>query len=353
MPYNIDFLIVGQGLAGTLLSHELEKKGQSFHIIDSNYPRAASKVAAGIMNPVTGRRYVKSWKYPLLFAQAERTYRELEQQLGVSFYHPRRIIRTLFNQREQNDWDLRASDPSYQPYLLPEVDLGNYALHSVLAFGYGEVQQAAQVDLRTLITAYRKQLLERGLLSEEAFDFSALETGAPLKYRDWEAKGIVFCEGHQATENPYFKHLPFGGAKGEVLIVRLPETSFRKLLKHRIFVVPLADETYWIGAAYDWNYRDDGPTEAGRTFLQDRLDELLTTPYEILDHRAAIRPTVKDRRPFLGGHPAHPRLFIFNGLGTKGASLGPLHAKQMAEYLCENGTLDPEVDIRRFWEEDR
>ncbi|MEM1219297.1 MAG: FAD-dependent oxidoreductase, partial [Bacteroidota bacterium] len=329
MPETIDFLIVGQGLAGTLVTAELERRGQSVRVVDNNYPRAASKVAAGIMNPVTGRRYVKSWKYPDLYQQAEFTYRRLEQQLGVSFFHPRRILRTLFNQREQNDWDLRATDAAYQDYLLPTVDLGNYAAHTVPAFAYGEVQNAAQVDLRTLLEAYRKYLSKDGRLMEMDFSYTDLQLGEELHYQNVTARNIVFCEGHGARQNPWFGHLPFGGAKGEVLIVRLPETSFEKLLKHRIFIVPLADGTYWIGSVYEWNYEDDGPTESGRTFLVDRLDELLTTPYEILDHRAAIRPTVKDRRPFLGVHPEHSNLFLFNGLGTKGASLGPLHARQL------------------------
>ncbi|MEO1715160.1 MAG: FAD-dependent oxidoreductase, partial [Bacteroidota bacterium] len=166
MPEIIDFLIVGQGLAGTLLASELERRGQSIQVIDNNYPRAASKVAAGIMNPVTGRRYVKSWKYPDLYQEAEQTYRRLEQQLDISFFHPRRILRTLFNQREQNDWDLRATDVAYQNYLLSTVDLGNYANHTVPAFAYGEVQNAAQVDLRTLLEAYREYLKTNGLFVE-------------------------------------------------------------------------------------------------------------------------------------------------------------------------------------------
>ncbi|MEL7021711.1 MAG: hypothetical protein AAGK47_08885, partial [Bacteroidota bacterium] len=60
------------------------------------------------------------------------------------------------------------------------------------------------------------------------------------------------------------------------------------------------------------------------------------------------RPTVKDRRPFLGKHPDFSRLAIFNGLGTKGASLGPYFAQQMTNHLLQQTALEPDVDITRF-----
>lgn len=346
---HFDYLLVGQGLAGTLLAHFLIRQGRRVGLIDEARPDAASRVAAGIINPITGRRYVKSWRVDDLIPCAEETYRALETELGISIYHPRRILRTLFNKGEENDWLARSGEPGYEPYIVDMPELGAYAEHTVPAYSYGEVRGGAQVDIGALVAAYRDKLKGEGRLLGEAFDHDALEfLPEGVRYRDWEARRLVFCEGHRAVDNLFFNYLPFGGAKGEVLLVRLPEAGFDKILKHRVFIVPLDNGLYWIGATYDWKFEDSRPTEAGRSYLRERLEDVLRTPFEIVEHRAAVRPTVKDRRPFLGRHPKFSSLYLFNGLGTKGASLGPFWARHLSYHLLEGTPLDPAVDIRRF-----
>lgn len=345
----IDYLIVGQGLAGTLLAYFLEKAGQKIKVIDQAKPNAASKVAAGLINPITGRRYVKSWKADQLIPFAKETYQQLEKELDIQFYHERNILRTLFNSREENDWLLRTGDEAYQKYMVEQAELEKYAEHTTLAFSYGEVRYSAQVALSTLIERYRQHLFENDLLSENKFAYDALKRqDSTIHYKDLSARNIVFCEGHQAINNPLFNYLPFGGAKGEVLIVRIPEGNFEKILKHRVFIAPLGADLYWIGSTYDWNIELEEPTEKGKSFLQSRLEDVLKIPYEIVAHKAAIRPTVKDRRPFLGKHPEWSNAYIFNGLGTKGASLGPYFAQHMVNYLTKKNALEDAVNIQRF-----
>lgn len=345
----IDFLIVGQGLAGTLLAHFLLEAGQRVLVVDNHHQGAASKVAAGIINPITGRRYVKSWRIEEVLPFAKQTYTALEQQLNISIYHELPILRALFNQREENDWLHRSDDPAYKKYVLDNVSLGAYAENTVPAFSYGELIHTAQVDVPLLVETYRKFLRDKNSLLEEKFALKQLDvTASPVTYKDIRTEKVIFCEGHQASTNPFFNYLPYNGAKGEVLLIRIPGVSFQKMLKHRIFIVPLPNELYWVGSTNDWNYEDDKPSESGRTFLLQRLQDILTVPFEVVAHQAAIRPTVKDRRPFLGLHPEFSQLAIFNGLGTKGASLGPFFAKQMADFLVGSGKLDAEADIRRF-----
>ncbi len=345
----VDYIIVGQGLAGTLLAHFLQDGGKSVFLIDAGEQGTATKVAAGIINPITGRRYVKSWKVDTLIPFAKETYRSLEVLLGISIFHPRPIIRTLFNVREENDWLARTADPAYAPYMQDVADLENYQDHSIKAFSYGELKHSAQVDIGLLAKTYRLLFKEKDQLLEEKFDYEKIDfEGGKIRYGNMEAEKLIFCEGAQAVSNPFFNYLPFGGAKGEVLIVRIKETHFEKILKHRVFIVPLTDGTYWIGSSYNWKFEHSQPTEDGRQFLAARLEEVLKVPFEIVEHRAAVRPTVKDRRPFLGSHPEWPQLYIFNGLGTKGASLGPYWAKQMARHLLLDVPLDKEVDIQRF-----
>lgn len=345
----LDFIIVGQGIAGTLLAHFLLEKNNKIRIIDPGLPGSATKVAAGIINPVTGRRYVKSWKIEALLPFAERTYTDLEKKFDIKIYHKKNIIRSLFNSREENDWLVRSGEAGYEKYMLDEVDLGKYQTTTELAYSYGEVQYSAQVDIGKLAFHYRQLFLEQQQLLQETFDFSKLKINEnTVQYGDLSARNIVFCEGHGVKNNPFFNYLPFGGAKGEVLIIKLKDPSqYQKILKHRVFIVPLENDTYWIGATYDWDFENAQPTANGKSFLIERLEDFLKIPFEIVTHKAAIRPTVKDRRPILGYHPEFAPLAIFNGLGTKGASLGPYWANHMANFL-DGEELEESVSIGRF-----
>ena len=345
----LDYLLIGQGLAGTLLHHRLAVAGQRVHVLDRGHENAASAVAAGIVNPITGWRYVKSWRVGELLPEVARTYQELTDLLGEPCYFPGPIVRAIHDVKGENNWALRTADPAYQPYLAEQPDTQIFAGKLHPAHAYGQVEGGGRVAVRALVHAYRRYLRDRGALTETTFDpeqLTAEPTG--VRYGDLTARRVVFCEGHRGRYNPWFGYLPFGGAKGEVLIVRIPGAGFDRLLKQRLFVVPLGEDRYWIGSAYENDYAHERPTAAGRARLLEQLDALLTVPYEVLDHRAAVRPTVQDRRPFLGRHPGGLPLYIFNGLGTKGASLGPFFARQMAGYLDADRLLDAEVDIRRF-----
>lgn len=345
-----DFLIVGQGLAGTLVSWFLRKHHQQNVIhIDRGHATASSSAAAGLMNPITGRRYVKSWRFDDLLPVALSTYEDLEKELGVNLINRRNIIRSLFNRREENDWLARTGDPAYQQYMLDEPDLQNYRNYIRPAFRYGEVQHSAQVDIGRLISAFRQKLKQEDRILEEAFVYGELsvQPGA-VGYKGITAKAVIFAEGAQAADNPFFGFLPFGGAKGQAIWVRIPGVHFAKILKQRIFIVPWRDDTYWIGSTNANRFPHDQPTEEARQFLHDRLADILTVPFQIIGHRAAIKPTVRDRRPFLGRHPQYANVYIFNGLGTKGTSLGPYWAKHLCAFILKNGILEKEVDISRF-----
>jgi glycine oxidase len=345
----VDYIIAGQGIAGTLLAYFLEKAGQRIFVIDPVLHNSATQVAAGIINPITGRRFVKSWKVDSLIPFAKQTYQAIEQEFNISCFHEQAIIRTLFNVREEQDWLIRTDEEGYSNYMAEEAKLGLYKNHTVPAYAYGEVKHSAQVDIGKIAQAYRERLLEKGLFLKDFFKYDELiHRASGVSYQQIQAKGIIFCEGAKAKDNPFFKHLPFGGTKGEVLIVNIPDANFSRILKHRVFIVPFSSGQYWIGATYDWKFDTEQPTPEGRDFLEGRLSEVLKVPYEVMAHQAAVRPTVKDRRPFLGQHHTYDNLYIFNGMGTKGASLAPFWAQQMTQFLLNNRILDKMVDISRF-----
>ena len=85
-----------------------------------------------------------------------------------------------------------------------------------------------------------------------------------------------------------------------------------------------------------------------RLELIEKLEKVLDIPYKIVDHYAGIRPATVDRRPLIGRHPEHSSAIIFNGFGSKGISLVPIHAKELVANLLEQKELHPEVKLDRF-----
>ncbi len=349
MNKQVDYIIVGQGIAGSLLSHFLLKAGKHIHIIDKGHEGAASRVAAGIINPVTGRRIVKSWKIDELLPFAAETYQELEHLLGIPVFIKKNIIRSFENNKQFTDWSVKSGREGMSQYMSDEYDASQWKGILDEPYAWGEILRSGRVDVAGFVEAYRQYALEKDFLNEVIFDYKAIEfTGDKITYKNIQADKIIFCEGWKSAANPYFDYLPHEAAKGEVLIIRIPEVKFDKLVKMGVFIVPIGEERYWVGSTYSWDDLDTIPTEKAKGNLVKRLKKALKSPFEILEHHAAVRPVFKDRRPMLGVHPEFPQLAIFNGMGTKGASLTPFWANHFTEFLLGNLELNKEVDIRRI-----
>lgn len=344
----IDYIIVGQGLAGTVLHRKLTLAGQLTLCIDDGHNQSSSKVAAGMVNPITGRKYVKSWRIEDFLPVARKTYADLSALLGQELERDVVIHRALYSIKDENIWHGRKEDPRASQFILDDADTSVYADTIKNVLSYGSLA-GLQVDLTLLLNAYRAHLLEVRELLEEPFEADQVTVSEQsVRYGKYEAKGIIFAEGARAITNPLWEMLPFEPVKGEVLLVRIEGNPFPDVLRHKMFITPFRDDLYWIGSGYEWDYEHGNPTAAGREKLIGQLDDVLTLPYEIVEHIAGIRPSVKGRKPFLGKHPQQPHTYIFNGMGTKGTSLAPYWAEHMVAHLLEGTALDWEVDIKRF-----
>ncbi len=361
----VDFIIVGQGLAGSVLAYLLLKKGQKVVIIDrytdgtsrgnrEGGKMTASQVAAGVINPITGMRFVKTWRIETFLASARELYLELETVLGVKLWHERSIFRAIRTIEEDNNWLLRQNFPDYKSFcskIPPSVfQEKNTKINPFYALA--EVTNAAQVNLPALVAHFRTYFKEKGVLQIEDFDTNALQIATDhVNYKDITASKILFCEGARGQDNPFFKHLPFNPDKGELLLVRIPDLDLSQIFKNKMAIVPLHDteggekDVYWVGATNTWAFDNDLPSEDAKAKIIKDLKDMLSSPFEVVEHRAAIRPTVKDRRPLIGCHHEHPNVGIFNGFGTKGASLVPFWAHHFLEFLLDGTALDKEVDI--------
>jgi glycine/D-amino acid oxidase-like deaminating enzyme len=342
---NYDYLIVGQGIAGTLIAGECLKRGLSFKIVDLVTLSRASRVAAGIINPITGRKFVKTWMYEDLEEVFVPVYRSFEELLKGDYLTKREIIRAIPKISDQNNWDARSMREDVAPYMSNQVDISEYEGIVKQKMGYGKVG-GYQLKIAALVNDFRNYLKENALLLSEQFDFNKFGIQNDLvSYADINARHVIFCEGHLATKNPFFSQLAFAPAKGEFFLVKIPGLGTKKLLKDHLFIAPYANDIYWVGATYGWDDFSDEPTEEKRNWLINALEKIIQVPYEILAHEAGVRPATNVRRPLIGTHENYHNLHIFNGLGTKGSSLGPYWAKHFMDYMEKGTELSQEVQI--------
>lgn len=342
-----DYLIVGQGIAGTMLAHFLLKKGRKILVVDQYKPSSASQVSAGIINPLTGRRLVKTWMADLIHPFAENTYRELERILETKFWYKMNIARIL-SATEEHDYFIRRNESEeYSGFINTSENIGFTGLKESVLF---EISGGGYLDMAKLIKECRKKLQQSGILLDEPFLNADLVLSKEVVY--WKGNSfrkIVFCEGYTGIDNPLFDWVPFVPAKGEVLIIHSQDLNIDKIVMKDVFILPLGNCTFKVGATYTWNELNSQPTENGKTELTNKLKGVLGCSYTIVKHLAGIRPVVKDRKPCLGMHPMYSSVGFFNGLGTKGASLAPYFANHFVDFLEENKFLDKEVDISRFY----
>lgn len=347
MNTSVEYLIVGQGLAGSLIAQELIDAGKSILVVDPGHSSASSNIAAGIINPITGRRFVKSWRIAELLPFAKKRFRELEKVLNCEgIFKERDIIRILFSAGEENEWLSRTSQDGWKEFV--GNDIGGDDFDPFIFPGFGKATlKGAQIDMPLFINAYRTFLRQSDRLIEEAFKFEIDKAGI-RNFKGIAYDKIIFCEGANARFNPLWSAIEFEPAKGEIFHLKIPGLSTNKLLKHKMMLAPLGEDLFWFGANYEWNADDDQSSEIGRKFLTKRLNVMIRN-YKEVGHFAAIRPTIKDRRPVMGQHPEWRHCYIFNGLGTKGASLGPLLAKEFIANLLNKEPLSPEIRAERFF----
>ncbi|MCB9033253.1 MAG: FAD-dependent oxidoreductase [Chitinophagales bacterium] len=329
-----DLLIIGQGLAGTMLSYYAEQNDITYHIIDEYNPNASSNIAIGIVNPITGRKLVKTWMIDDLLPFAFDTYQTIATKYQLDFVQQKDIYKIFSSSDDIELWHQRKVDVDYQNYMGDVVETVHQNIKT--PFGAGIIQQSFWIDVAKLTAHFRKTLLAQQKLSQATFDENKaqwLANESCYVYNDIKYKYIINCQGYKAKMTNAFKDYPFSSAKGEYFTIYAPALQLNKIINKNIFIVPLGNDLYNVGTTFVWNDLSESMTENGKTELLQKLHKLIQCEYTIVEEKAGIRPTTKDRRPFVGKHESIPNLYILNGFGTKGVSLAPYFAKQLLEEI--------------------
>jgi len=325
------------------------KEGKKVFVLDNATADSSSKVAAGIFNPITGKKLIKSWRVDELFPLVHRFYSELEKELGASFFFPTEIVKPIQNIEEQNFFLSKTGNPDWNAYVdvfFPETEYLDYLNTEA---GGARFKNGGWVDSKAFLEAMLGYLEKNEAYQQTEFDFKNLKVfDKSVTYHGIVAKKMIFCDGYHVLKNPFFCKLPFRTTKGEQLIIEadLPDT---KIINKGVFILPKGNGQFLVGATFDLTDVNN-ITEKGKRQLLDKLDKLLKVPYKVIHQFSGIRPTVVDRKPIIGSHPKYTNLFTFNGMGTKGISLAPYFAKQFIEHLTTGKDLEKVVDIQRFYD---
>ncbi len=343
----IDYLIIGSGLAGISFAEIALQNNKSILVLADN-SQNSSKIAAGLYNPVILKRFSEVGQAKEHLQVMNEFLFGLEKKINskVDFKMP--ILRKFFSIEEQNNWFTASDKINLAPYLSTSLIFKKYqSIDS--PFGYGEVLKTGYVDTALLLSSYKDYLIKNQIFIEESFNYELLQEEANgIRYKDIQARHIVFAEGFGMHSNPYFKDLPLDGTKGELLIIKAPLLNLDVILNTSVFILPLGNDLFKVGATYNWEDKTAIPTEGGQKELVERIKEIITCDFEIIEHQAGIRPTVKDRRPLIGTYENHQSIHILNGLGTRGVMLGPAMAKALFEKIEYQKPLDKLIDIKRF-----
>ena len=328
---NTDYLIIGQGLAGSLVAFELLKEGKNIIVIDGQKDNTSSKICGGMFTPISGKRMTKSKGTDELLNHAKITFTQIENFIGTKLINEKNIYAVFGSVKEQNDLTLKLSDENFSKHINLEPPEQNGIKQPYGAF---EINGSGWIDVKKLLAGIKQKLEEKHQYISEKFNYSLLKKEDGIwHYKNIQSTNVIFCEGVNATENPFFENLPFKFCKGDVLTIKCAQLKTNHVIKKGIGILHLYDDVFKIGSTYEWNDLSETPTEAGKNALLKKLDELIDVPYTILKHEAAVRPSSITREPFVQTHHEHKNMFMLNGLGTKGVMNGPWWVKKLMEII--------------------
>ncbi len=343
----LDYIIVGGGLAGICFAETCIQNDKSFVLYHDDAFKS-TKVAGGLFNPIVLKRFTIVEDAINQLEYLQKFYSVIEDRIGKKIIYNIPVYRKLSSVEEQNDWFIASDKPLLSPFL--SIRLIDNKYDSIDApYNYGEVLSTGFVDTLLLSETYLKYLESLNFLIKSTFNYSKIIfEDSFIVYENIKAKNIVFAEGFGLQHNPFFNYLPLDGTKGELLLIRAKKLKLDAIINASIFILPLENDIYKVGATYNWEDKTENITDEGKNELLEKLHQTINCEFEVIDHQAGIRPTVKDRRPLLGAHHLYKRLHVLNGLGTRGVMLGPTMSKKMFNSIENNIELEKNISIRRF-----
>ncbi len=342
-------LIVGGGLAGTLLALECTERGMSFDWLTTHEIPSASMAAYGICNPVHIRNGVLAWKAEEFLETSGNAFKKWCNELKVDAYFTMPVNHLVSEEDELVQWRQNVEITDLWKYSNGEPQ---HRFHPRLSDDFIaeiRINHCFYLDMPLFIEAVRQKLKVH--IIEEKIQWEELNiTPQQIQYHNKNYQKVIVADGSYSTENPFWTYIPFNLCKGEVLVVKIKGLNIDEAIHKKLMLIPLHDDVFICGATYEWKDLSFEITENGKVELMELLQVITGGKYEIeiLEQKAGVRPTMPDRRPVVGWHPQYNNVGIVNGLGTKGLMLGPMVVKNILESISNNQPILSDWDVARF-----
>lgn len=332
------FLVVGSGLAGITATERILESGNEVKVVSKLNQPSSTGIATGMYNPIVFRRISKSWMIDDLLPVMHQFYSGISSNLNIELDRKISFFKKVPNEDYEKWWNEKLLDAEFESYI------------GTIENGLAPVFKAGIIDCESLKTKYESWLSNKGLLLNETFNFAQFELSENTSiYKGETFDKVIFCDGPYAAQNPFFDWLPFNLCQGEWIIIKTENEIESDVINAKTNVIPLGNCHYKLSSTYSWKTLDWNPSETAKSELIENFEKLYPVSYEIVEHIAALRPTVADRRPYLGAHPEHKQIFIFNGLGSKGVMLAPYFSKELIDHILFGKDLMDEVNISRHF----
>jgi glycine oxidase len=324
-------LIVGQGLAGSVLAMVLTEQGIPCHLVDKPGLAISSRVAAGLYNPIVFKRLTLGWRAEEAVWSANAFYSNVEKTLDLRFLNNSGIYRihgsadeaVLWERRRDEGWDRhlgKSGSSAFNPWLNAP-------------FGGAMVHTGGYIHVVSFLDAVRDAFRAKGAFFEGLVNPQDLKQSEhEITWNSQPYRSIIFCEGTAVEQNPLFDTPLLRPAKGEVLVIEAPDIP-QEIFNGKVYGVPLGNHQFRVGSTYEWGATHAEPTKVKQDELVRQLKNLINVPFNVIRHEAGIRPATPTRRPLFVRSSKNSRVFAFNGLGTKGVLMAPMLADEIARYL--------------------
>lgn len=354
-PRSERIVILGQGIAGSVLAWQLHWQSKAVTLANASGRPCASTIAAGLIMPISGKKFTLQKDYTSKVILAERFYSRVEDAVAETIYKKISVFRGFMSQGDR-DFFLNERYGSvgdlveliYGPEGRPVGFLMEGARLNVPAF------------LRCTAQFFRRehQYIDADL--DPATGISVHEQHVHISSMQLTADRIVFCQGASGVGNPWFPEIPDHPLRGEILKIQLENPLAYDAVVGDYWLTPdhnfdsdlsahSSSTTYLLGATYDRKDLTAGTTDAGRNELLSALPVMVDGPCKVTGHVSGIRAGTRRREVVMEVHHQYPHVGILNGLGSYGSLLAPWAAEQFLSIQQKSigKTLATTPSIRR------
>ena len=344
MKKKVEFIIVGQGIAGTIFSYELMQRNKTFIVIDDFKEETSSRIALGIYNPLVLKWFTKSWKAHSQIEELFTFCNKFEKNFNVKINHKKKIYKFLESNYSINNWHEKQSSPTKKKFMSETL---KYLKEITTPFGL--VLNSGWVDIKLMLRTFRNFIIKKEIYFNEKFIYKEMQLKKErIIYKDIEAKYVIFCEGAAVLKNPYFKNLGFKMTKGEIIKFLSSDLNLNQIMHSGVITIPFEKNIYRAGSTFDWENLKISPTKKARNEIIEKIKKVKDFTYRIIKQQVGIRPSTQDRRPIIGFHKKYNNLYILNGLGSRGILLSPYLVKKLCLNIFENKPINSEINLNRF-----